>query len=89
MAPVTPHEILPLSDRDDQQGLRFHIPFVLFYGNEPSMAGKDPVNVFRHALAQTLVFYYPFAGRLREGPGLKLVVDCTFGTAWTGISLVH
>lgn len=76
-ATPTPHEILPLSDIDDQQGLRFQIPLVQFYSNEPSMVGKDPANVIRLALAQTLVFYYPFAGRLRETLGRKLVVDCT------------
>ncbi|RDX64726.1 Benzyl alcohol O-benzoyltransferase, partial [Mucuna pruriens] len=75
--PRTPRELKPLSDIDGQQGLRVQIPLVQFCGNEPSMEGKDPVNVIRHALAQTLVFYYPFAGRLREGPGCKLMVDCT------------
>ena len=41
------------------------------------MAEKDPVEVIRQALSQTLVFYYPFAGRLREGAQRKLMVDCT------------
>ncbi|XP_019427438.1 PREDICTED: benzyl alcohol O-benzoyltransferase-like [Lupinus angustifolius] len=75
-AKPTPHEIKPLSDIDDQQGLRIQIPFVQIYRNEPSMEGKDPVEVIRQALAQTLVFYYPFAGRLREGADRKLMVDC-------------
>ncbi|XP_058728352.1 benzyl alcohol O-benzoyltransferase-like [Vicia villosa] len=72
----TPHEIKLLSDIDDQDGLRFQIPVIQFYKYDPNMAGKDPVDVIRKALAKTLVFYYPFAGRLREGPGRKLMVDC-------------
>jgi hypothetical protein len=73
----TPHEFKQLSDIDDQEGFRFQIPVIQFYRYNPSMHGKDPVKVIREALAQTLVFYYPFAGRLREGPGRKLVVECT------------
>ncbi|KAI9116797.1 hypothetical protein K1719_012163 [Acacia pycnantha] len=75
-AKPTPHEVKLLSDIDDQAGLRAQTPFVHFYRCEPSMAGKDPVKVIREALAQTLVLYYPFAGRLREGEGRKLMVDC-------------
>lgn len=73
----TPHEVKLLSDIDDQDGLRFQIPVIQFYRYDPSLKGKDPVDVIRKALAKTLVFYYPFAGRLREGPGRKLMVDCT------------
>ncbi|KAK7337871.1 hypothetical protein VNO77_18459 [Canavalia gladiata] len=75
-AVATPHELKLLSDIDDQEALRFYIPMIYIYRNEPSMEGKDPVEVIRGALAQTLVFYYPFAGRLREGPNRKLMVDC-------------
>ncbi|KAK7337865.1 hypothetical protein VNO77_18453 [Canavalia gladiata] len=76
-AKATPREVKQLSDIDDQQGLRFQIPFIQIYGNNASMGGKDPVEVIRDAISQTLVFYYPFAGRLREHAGRKLVVDCT------------
>ncbi|XVF42789.1 hypothetical protein PTKIN_Ptkin01aG0393200 [Pterospermum kingtungense] len=76
-AKPTPHEYKLLSDIDDQDGLRCQIPIIQFYQYNPSMQGKDPARVIREALAQALVFYYPFAGRLREGPRRKLMVDCT------------
>lgn len=76
-AETTPREFKRLSNVDDQDGLRFHIPVIQFYGNHPSMVGQDPCKVIREALARALVFYYPFAGRLREKEGRKLVVECT------------
>nr|AFK34995.1 unknown [Lotus japonicus] len=72
----TPHETKHLSDIDDQAGLRANVPIIQFYRNEPSMAGKDPVDIIRNAVAKALVFYYPLAGRLREAAGGNLVVDC-------------
>ncbi|MED6120783.1 hypothetical protein PIB30_024217 [Stylosanthes scabra] len=79
VAPATPipHEVKLLSDIDDQEGLRIHVPNIYIYRHNPSMKGKDPVKVIRDGLSRTLVFYYPFAGRLREGHGRKLMVDCT------------
>ncbi|GKV07657.1 hypothetical protein SLEP1_g19404 [Rubroshorea leprosula] len=79
IAPAKPtyREYKPLSDIDDQESLRFQLPVIHFYPYTPSMEGKDPVKVIREALAKALVFYHPFAGRLREGPDRKLIVDCT------------
>ena len=73
----TPRELKRLSDLDDQEGLRSLIPVIQFYGMDPKMGARNPASVIREALAKVLVFYYPFAGRLTEGPGRKLMVDCT------------
>ncbi|KAI4310460.1 hypothetical protein MLD38_035438 [Melastoma candidum] len=70
----TPREYKRLSDIDDQEGLRFQLPLILFY---PRGSIRDPALFFMEGLAKALVYYYPFAGRLRELPGRKLVVDCT------------
>ncbi|CAK7357358.1 unnamed protein product [Dovyalis caffra] len=76
-AKPTPREIKQLSDIDHQISLQYHAPFVQIFAHSPSMQGADPAKVIREALAQALVFYYPFAGRMREGPDKKLIVDCT------------
>jgi hypothetical protein len=76
-AAPTPREVKLLSDIDDQEGLRFNLPFVFVFRHEPSMTKKDPIKVLKHALSKTLVYYYPGAGRIREGVGRKLMVDCT------------
>ncbi|XP_050226141.1 benzyl alcohol O-benzoyltransferase-like [Mercurialis annua] len=78
-AKPTPHEFKLLSDIDDQDGLRVQIPLIHLYNYHPSMQENDPVRVIKQALAETLVFYYPFAGRVRElaDSNRKLVVECT------------
>ncbi|KAF1002091.1 benzyl alcohol O-benzoyltransferase-like [Apium graveolens] len=76
-AKPTPNDRKPLSDLDDRDGLRYKLSGVQIYGPNPCMENDDPVKVIREALAKTLVFYFPFAGRLREGPDRKLTVDCT------------
>ncbi|MFS7906478.1 putative benzyl alcohol O-benzoyltransferase [Helianthus anomalus] len=73
----TPREVRLLSDIDDQAGLRHLIPVIQFYPKNPIMGNTNPASVIRDALAKVLVFYYPLAGRIREGPGRKLMVDCT------------
>ncbi|KAM0868798.1 hypothetical protein ACQ4PT_041073 [Festuca glaucescens] len=72
----TPRELKPLSDIDDQEGLRFYIPAIHFFRQHDGR-GDDPVPVLRDAVAAALVHYYPLAGRLREFEGRKLAVDCT------------
>lgn len=79
----TPYEFKELSDIDDQDGLRFQIPIIQFYrnrdhsGSPASDCLQDPARVIKEALGKALVWYYPFAGRLREKEGRKLVVECT------------
>ncbi|XP_047326676.1 benzyl alcohol O-benzoyltransferase-like [Impatiens glandulifera] len=76
-AKLTPRVHLPLSDIDDQECLRVQLPIIMFYDGSHFHSDRDPVKIIREALSEALVFYYPFAGRLREGPGRKLIVDCT------------
>ncbi|KAJ1689341.1 hypothetical protein LUZ63_013496 [Rhynchospora breviuscula] len=75
-AEPTPYEFKPLSDIDDQDGLRFYDTGIHLYKGDPSKKGQDPARVIRDALAKALVYYYPIAGRLREEAGRKLVVEC-------------
>ncbi|XP_006350348.1 methanol O-anthraniloyltransferase-like [Solanum tuberosum] len=71
-----PKKILYLSDIDDQEGLRFQMPILMFYKYNSSMKGKDHAKIIKDGLSKTLVFYYPLAGRIIEGPNRKLMVNC-------------
>jgi hypothetical protein len=75
----TPRETKRLSDIDDQETLRGHMPSVYFYRRGAGAHADDdnPADVIRRAFGEALVPYYPLAGRLREVEGRKLVVDCT------------
>ncbi|GJX27254.1 benzyl alcohol O-benzoyltransferase-like protein [Tanacetum coccineum] len=55
-ASPTPRELKPLSDIDDQEGLRFQIPVIQFYRPSANMKNKDPVSVIREALAKGVLF---------------------------------
>ncbi|XP_040379837.1 benzyl alcohol O-benzoyltransferase-like [Oryza brachyantha] len=77
-AMATPYEFKPLSDIDDQEGLRFYRSGIYLYRRCAARDGVDPAAVVRAALAEALVHYYPLAGRIVEAsPGRKLLVECT------------
>ncbi|MED6140421.1 hypothetical protein PIB30_093051, partial [Stylosanthes scabra] len=77
-ASPTPHELKLLSNLDDQMGLRIHLESVQFFPYNPLItAWDDFIHFFKEAFSKALVFYYPFAGRIREGAKGKLMVDCT------------
>ncbi|EPS60076.1 hypothetical protein M569_14728, partial [Genlisea aurea] len=73
----TPAESMPLSALDERLRLRMKAPMIFFYRRNPRMDGRDPAKVIREALAEALVYYYPFAGRLIENSDSKLAVDCS------------
>ncbi|KAF3449612.1 hypothetical protein FNV43_RR10343 [Rhamnella rubrinervis] len=77
-AKPTPCEVKKLSEIDSQPGMRFQVPVIWFYKNSSNnnSDGRDPVKVIREALGETLVYYYPLAGRLIEDDNKNLMVDC-------------
>ncbi|KAF3449614.1 hypothetical protein FNV43_RR10345 [Rhamnella rubrinervis] len=77
-AKPTPREVKKLSKIDSQPGLRFQVPIIWFYKNSSNnnSDARDPVRVVREALGETLVYYYPLAGRLIEDDNKNLMVDC-------------
>ncbi|KAL6662058.1 hypothetical protein ACP70R_001442 [Stipagrostis hirtigluma subsp. patula] len=77
----TPRELKHLSDIDSQGYLRRYSTLVEFFrggDDDGQPPGRDPVTAIRSALAEALVHFYPFAGRLRElPPDGRLVAECT------------
>ena len=76
----TPNKPELLSDLDSQDLLLYQQSIIWFYPADgvADMKDKDPAEVIKKALAEALVYYYPWAGRVRyEGPSQNLMVDCT------------
>ncbi|CAJ1930858.1 unnamed protein product [Sphenostylis stenocarpa] len=73
----TPRELKSLSDIDDQEGLRFQLPVIMFYRKLFCCGRKGAARVIRYGLGEALVHYYPLAVSLREGLNRKLRVDCS------------
>ncbi|MQL87655.1 hypothetical protein Taro_020209 [Colocasia esculenta] len=80
-AEPTPHEFKGLSDLDVQKGARYQISGIWFYqarNAEPGGDAVDPATAIKDALSRALVYYYPFAGRIRgDTGGGKPVMECT------------
>ncbi|KAK2450997.1 spermidine hydroxycinnamoyl transferase [Trifolium repens] len=74
--PVKPGDSLYLSNLDDMIGARVFTPTVYFYQSDNSSTcfQKPVLEILRLALADVLVPYYPFSGRLRETKTGKLEV---------------
>lgn len=73
----TPYEFKYLSNLDNQKSLRKQNSVIQLYRHRKRMEGRDPVKVIKDAVGKTLVHYYPYAGRLREGLKDKLAIECT------------
>uniref|UniRef100_A0A0D9WD09 Uncharacterized protein n=1 Tax=Leersia perrieri TaxID=77586 RepID=A0A0D9WD09_9ORYZ len=68
--------VKPMRFMRSWDGLRFYRSGIFLYRHRAGVG--DPAAVLRAALAEALVHYYPFAGRIVEAsPGRKLIVECT------------
>ena len=88
-AKPTSYEFKQLSDIDDKEDFRFQIPSIFFHPHNPITEGRDPVDVIRNVTAETLIFYYPFVGRLKEGLGRKLLIECTGECTGEGVLFIE
>ncbi|XP_027333441.1 omega-hydroxypalmitate O-feruloyl transferase-like [Abrus precatorius] len=74
---TTPSTVLALSALDSQLFLRFTIEYLFLYKPSPPVDQDATTARLKAALAQALVPYYPFAGRVRPRPDcLGLEVAC-------------
>ena len=81
-ASPTPQGSKTLSDVDSQIPLWFYATVIEFFRPRDAIDDHetpvvDVAEAIRVALAKALVYYYPFAGRLREVSKGKLAVECT------------
>ncbi|KAH9290588.1 hypothetical protein KI387_034705 [Taxus chinensis] len=73
----SPKTILQLSAVDNYPAVRGNILDCLLVYNASNTISADPATVIREALSKVLVYYFPFAGRMRNKGDGELEVDCT------------
>nr|AGJ71919.1 10-deacetylbaccatin III-10-O-acetyl transferase [Taxus baccata] len=73
----SPKAFLQLSTLDNLPGVRENIFNTLLVYNASDRVSADPAKVIRQALSKVLVYYSPFAGRLRKKENGDLEVECT------------
>ncbi|GLJ42497.1 hypothetical protein SUGI_0880890 [Cryptomeria japonica] len=73
----SPKTILPLSSIDNLPLLRGNIFNSLLVYNAHHSISADPAKIIREALSKVLVYYFPFAGRLRSKENGEVEVECT------------
>ncbi|GLJ42529.1 hypothetical protein SUGI_0881750 [Cryptomeria japonica] len=73
----SPKTILPLSSIDNRPILRRNIFNSLLVYNGRDNISAEPSNIIREALSRVLVYYFPFAGRLRSKENGEVEVECT------------
>jgi hypothetical protein len=57
----------------DQISARMYVPLVLFYNPcNTSISTSEISNLLKKSLSETLAFYYPFAGRIKD----RDFIDC-------------
>ncbi|GLJ42498.1 hypothetical protein SUGI_0880900 [Cryptomeria japonica] len=73
----SPKTLLHLSSIDTLSMFRRNIFHLLLVYTAHHTISANPANVNREALSKVLVYYFPFAGRLRIREDGELEVECT------------